>query len=593
MIITINICVQATAKSPLRSPNKRAQNVALDQISVIRKERFVVTFQKTPQPVINFNLTLPTHNGPHSLNTEPTVISQPSDETGSKPKKIRLGSGTNSRVTLFITTAMILVTLALTAAQFIMDYRDVNTEAEKRAEAYALAMATDVRWYLDVVRQTLKRVDDQSFRIVSRGADAGTIRDTLGELPTGVVVVVYDANGKSLEFLNHESGPVDISDRTYFNKLKAGSNFEVSYLIADRVTGQLTFAVGIAMRRGGMFVGAAIAYAPMEVFKSTWLSIGGAQSNAFLVHEDGWLTARLPPVASSVYDGPLEQEFVDKHFATPSGAYTSDPSPIDGIARTIGFARVEGAPLVATIGISTADQLYDFWVTVAGTLAVLLPILGLLGLAAARNTALIRKHEETAKEIEGLLEQNQLLFLEIHHRVKNNLQSVLSLIRLHAKSENPVGEIQPRIQAMVAVHEHIYGTDSYVDVAAPDYITEMANQIIEASGQNVVLETEICDVAIPTSLVMPLGQLIAEGVINALKYGFPNGQSGVINITLSNDENNIATLEIFDNGAPMENNPNKGMGTRLMHAFAAQLGGTVETSSNASGVSVVVRFPLH
>ncbi|KKC35921.1 hypothetical protein WH87_15260 [Devosia epidermidihirudinis] len=514
--------------------------------------------------------------------------------TGGQPDATPSPTGTrsNSHVATVIAVAMIVVTFGLALTQFISDYRSVTSEGEDRARAYALSMATDVRWYLDVARQVLKRVERQSSELQAAGNTGVVLGDVIDDLPDGVAIVLYDASGVSQQFLAVDADVVDISDRSYFQELKGGADWVVSHLIADRVTGQMTFAVGQALRRGDQFVGAAVAYAPMQVFNKTWLSVGGKDSNAYLVHEDGWLSARLPEVPTAVYDTPLPEDFVAIYFSAETGAYSAGKSPIDGVQRAIGFARVDGAPLVAAIGISTDDMLNSYWAKVLFTLAVLLPISGLLGYAALRNSRLIRRHEQVSADLATSLQRNEILFLEIHHRVKNNLQSVLSLVRLHAKSADPVAEIQPRIQGMVAVHEHIYRTDSYVDVSAPDYINSIAQQIVDASSENVTLQTNIAAVTIPNRSVMPLGQLITEAVINALKYGFPDGRPGAITILLTLDDDRNALLVIHDNGNPLPPTPGTGMGSRLMKAFAAQLNGTVDMVSSDDGVTVEVRFPL-
>jgi two-component sensor histidine kinase len=486
---------------------------------------------------------------------------------------------------------MIVLTFALALTQFAFDYRNVMKEGEERARAYAVSMATDVRWYLGVARQVLKRVETQTTDLY-RGSP-NTLREAVQDLPAGVVIVAYDQNGQSTEFLNYAPGNVDISDRGYFNQLKDGSSWVISHVISDRVTGEQTFAVGHAILRDGAFAGAVVAYAPMQVFNTTWLSMGGKDSNAFIVHEDGGLTARIPTRSSEVFDRPLPEDFVAQFFSAERGAYAAEASPIDGIKRVVGWARVDGEPLVAAIGISTDELLKGFWAKVFTTLAVLAPISGLLGYAAFRNSQLIHKQESTAQALESSVRQNEILFQEIHHRVKNNLQSVLSLVSLHSKSSDPVSEIRPRIQAMVAVHEHIYRTDSYVEVPAPAYIAAIARQIVEASSTNVRLETDVLDMLLPHKAVMPLGQLIGEAVINAIKYGYPDGRPGVIAISLRPDEADQSRLRltIHNDGVPMPEQSQPGMGTRLTKAFAAQLGGDVRTVSDAGGVSVEATFP--
>ncbi|HQZ13500.1 MAG TPA: histidine kinase dimerization/phosphoacceptor domain -containing protein [Devosia sp.] len=486
---------------------------------------------------------------------------------------------------------MVTLALGIAAINFVFDYNRTRADLEERAEAYAVSMATDVRWYVDVARQALNRAAEGLAR--TSDTDVSQVLSTaLSELPAGVVIVVYDAEGNSRGSVGYASRLIHVGDRHYFRQLRDGRTWVISNLIADRLTGSKTFAVGLALRDGGMFNGAAVAYAPMDVFSQAWLGVGGKDSNAFLVHEEGWLSARLPPIDSDVYDHPLEASFVASFTGTPTGSYQAEASPIDGIARVLGFAKVESSPLIAVIGINPNEQIADVWRRVGATLAILAPILLLLGLVTLRMRSLILRQESTAHQLERSLARNEGLLLEIHHRVKNNLQSVLSLVRTQVK--DPVGraEIEPRIAAMVAVHEHIYRNDDFVEAPAPKYISEVASKVIYASGGNIRLQTDIADVALPSDIVMPIGQLVNEAIINAVKYGFPDGRQGVIDIRMTVDDGRTATLTIHDDGDPLPEKSSAGIGSRLIEAFAAQVRGTVETTSNAGGVTVTLRFPL-
>jgi two-component sensor histidine kinase len=461
----------------------------------------------------------------------------------------------------FLYAAMVTLALGIAAINFVLDYQRTREDLGMRAEAYADAMATDVRWYVEVARQSLNRAAEGIEHTAAASELSAALRSALSDLPEGVVIAVYDASGRSRGILGRESIPVDVSDRYYFQELRDGSNWIISHLIVDRVTGQKTFAVGRALRDEGAFEGAAVAYAPMDVLSKAWLGVGGRQSNAFLVHRDGWITARLPPVDSEVYDQRMGDDFVARFTGAPSGQYWAEVSPIDGVARVLGYSEVPSTPLVAVIGLDPRDAISAFWRRVVVTLAILAPILLLLGLVSWRMRSLIVQQEDTAEKLTTSLARNEGLLLEIHHRVKNNLQSVLSLVRTQVKDPERLAEIEPR-------------------------------KVIYASSENIRLETEIANVDIHSDMVMPLGQLVNEVIINAVKYGFSDGRPGVIRIGMTVDERGLATLTIHNNGAPMPKEANRGLGSRLLSAFAAQLRGTLETTSDAGGVTVELKFPI-
>lgn len=485
---------------------------------------------------------------------------------------------------------MALLAALIAIVYFLADYKNTKAEIEDRAEAYAVSMATDVRWYIDVAKQTLNRAADR-YRQNPTDDLKAALSEALSDLPAGVVLAIYNSDGESQAFRGVSSRPTSVADRRYFLELKEGKDWTVSNLIADRVTGTKTFAIGLALRNGSTFEGAVVAYAPMHVFSESWLSVGGAQSNAFLVHDQGWITARLPPIDSDVYDHPVSMEFVSTFTGAKKGSYWARVSPIDGIERVLGFARVPSTPLIAVIGVSPQRYMAALWRRISLIVAILTPILLLLGYASWRIRKLIRQLETTTIDLEAALAKNEMFMLEIHHRVKNNFQSALSLVRRFVSSREVVAEIEPRIFAMVAVHEHIYKGDRLTSISARHYLTEIAKSIVFASPNTITLKTDIADIQLTSELAMPLGQLLNEAMINAVKYGFGDGRSGTVSVDLSVNDAGKATMTIWNDGAPLPTDRRSGIGSRLMPAFAAQIGGTLETASTEDGVKVTVHFP--
>src|SRR5690606_23070179 len=108
--------------------------------------------------------------------------------------------------------AMAAVALGIALVNFKLDFDTTRNDVEQRARAYAVSMATDVRWYVDVARQTLRRTAE---RLQNSPTDDSTLvlSQALSELPDGVVVVVYDAAGNSRTFLGQASQLVNIADR--------------------------------------------------------------------------------------------------------------------------------------------------------------------------------------------------------------------------------------------------------------------------------------------------------------------------------------------------------------------------------------------
>lgn len=517
---------------------------------------------------------------------EKGIILDSKTNTGSH---INIISTKPSRAVTVLYAAMMLLALSIAAFNFISDYRHAREDLETRTEAYAVSMATDVRWYADVARQTLRRAVDRFQDGTNRFA---VVTDAISDLPDGVIVVLYDENGDSLTAMGLTGPTVNVADRNYFKQLKSGKEWVFSNLITDRNTSNQTFAIGLSVNHNGQFKGAAVAYAPMDVFRNAWLSMGGEKSNVFLIHRDGWISARLPTVESDIYDNPIDASFVNSFTGAPTGSYWAPASPIDGIARVLGYASVPNTPLIAVLGQSADTAMRGVRHRTLVSLSILAPILILLTYASWRIKRLVTHQEETEQQLRSALATNERFLLEIHHRVKNNLQSAQSLIRIFVKSPEAMAEIEPRIAAMAKVHEHIYRSDRLVSVNAQTYLTDIANQTIFASSTKITLTTDIAPIELPSDVAMPVGQLVNEVIINAVKYGFDNRDRGLITIRLTADDNGEAILSIHNDGEPISTDKRQGIGSRLMPAFASQVNGTVETKSDDDGVTVTLRFPM-
>lgn len=497
----------------------------------------------------------------------------------------------HSLITLLY-VALVALSVIITVFHFVVDYHQTRRELEEKVEAYSLSMATDIRWYVDVVEQTLARVSEHLESVRAGATESSLFAQSLGELPDGVVVAVYDETGSSVVFLGQTSNPVSVSDRQYFQDIRAGEQLVFSSLISDRVTGNMTFAIGVPLVEDGVFRGAAVAYAPMETFSRSWLGVGGTGSNAFVVHRTRGISARLPAVESAAYEMPFDREFVETFFVSERGRYWAPVSPIDGVARVLGYSVVPNTPLSAVIGLDPNEAFSGYWNRLLITFAILLSILAVLGLFARKVRRLIIELEDSAAALARSNERNNTLLLEIHHRVKNNLQSALALFRLHVKDKQIVADIEPRINAMVAAHEHIYNSDALGAVSANSYITYLARKTLFAVSKDIDLTTSIPEVPLDDKVLMPLGQLINEVVINAAKYGYPDGRHGVVDIRLTVDSDEVATLTIHNDGDPIPHMVSRGLGSRLISAFAGQLCGEVTTFSDSSGVTVTLKFPL-
>ena len=210
------------------------------------------------------------------------------------------------------------------------------------------------------------------------------------------------------------------------------------------------------------------------------------------------------------------------------------------------------------------------------------------------------------KEKESGLKQSikdkNIMLAEVHHRVKNNLQIINSLISLKSRKIEDqytldiIKEIENRIKSMGLIHEQLYQQETFSTIDIQKYVKAITSQIKGSfMDKNIKFEIDVHSYLLDLDTLTPLGLLITEIITNSLKYAFPNGQVGVIKIDLREFETTNYKLVISDNGIGFDlNNHNGGViGMELIQGLVMQLGGTHEIESdNGTKISVIFPIPL-
>lgn len=191
-------------------------------------------------------------------------------------------------------------------------------------------------------------------------------------------------------------------------------------------------------------------------------------------------------------------------------------------------------------------------------------------------------------KIQATLNEKNLLLKEIHHRVKNNLQLVMSLLNIQARNdvslsiEDFIEKSQSRIASMVLIHENLYQKEDIGNIDFQTYLQKLTQNVTESFGEqsnNISVEVEAVNIHFDIQTAIPLGLIINELLTNAFKHAFPNTNNGIISITISKDEtNNIYTIVIRDNGVglPLYAFDKKSFGLELVSLLVLQLGGNMK-----------------
>jgi PAS domain S-box-containing protein len=204
-------------------------------------------------------------------------------------------------------------------------------------------------------------------------------------------------------------------------------------------------------------------------------------------------------------------------------------------------------------------------------------------------------------KIKNSLREKEALLKEIHHRVKNNLQVVSSLLGLQSRvvtdeqTRRMFQESQDRIHSMALLHESLYQSDNLSRIDFPVYIHQLASHLFQSYGvvERIHLRTDLDALYLNMDAAVPCGLIINELVSNSLKYAFPDGQEGEVRIELREHLDGMARLVVADNGIGLRSDINwetaRTLGLRLVRTLAEQLGAKIEVESKA-GTEVRLTF---
>ncbi len=202
--------------------------------------------------------------------------------------------------------------------------------------------------------------------------------------------------------------------------------------------------------------------------------------------------------------------------------------------------------------------------------------------------------------IRASLREKEILLREVHHRVKNNLQLIVSLLNLQAAYADGAAdrerfiESRNRVASMALAHEELYRANDLASVNVADYVERLARKLVLSSvDAEVELALELPPLFLPVSAAIPCGLILNELVTNAIKHAFPSRDAGRISIAARRKGRQVEVRVTDDGvGLPEGFDPAGGttLGMQLVGSLVAQLGGRLEVISGLAGASFVVRF---
>jgi two-component sensor histidine kinase len=461
--------------------------------------------------------------------------------------------------------------------------RDAASAANDRVIAGGRVVSANVRRMVEAALERLETYDaalgPDPAKFVPRGSPTANMFTAL-----------YDAAGATIG--RDGARGQSVSTSAEFKQLAAGKTWVVTPMLGTAETLRF-FGIARRIERDGKFAGVVTAYMSVESLSDAWTDAGlGVDSTVAVLRSDGWLVARYPapPEAVNISDQPL---FTRHLVEAPSGVYMTDSSLIDRIPRRVAYQSLPDLELVVTASMARTSTTEAFWSRVGSTAMVAGPSFVVLAILCGWAVMLLIRQERNRLALGDALDRNRVLLQEIHHRVKNNLQQVASLVRLQQAPAAMKEDLTRRIAAMSAVHQHIYESGQYGIIDSEAYLARMLTGLRETAPPHVTLDWRLAPLRLSPDQAVPLGLIVNEVVSNAFKHAFPDGRAGSVTVALERPlEGDEAVLTIADNGVGMAETPSggQGLGTRLIAGLAQQLDGKTSVT-RGEGVRFELRFP--
>lgn len=213
----------------------------------------------------------------------------------------------------------------------------------------------------------------------------------------------------------------------------------------------------------------------------------------------------------------------------------------------------------------------------------------------------VTERNRAMEKLTASLKEKEVMLKEIHHRVKNNMQVISSMLRLQAGYlEDPQAlelfqESQNRVKSMALIHEKLYSSQDLARIDFADYLRNLTSHLFRSySGHaDIALNIEVSDVRLGVDAGIPCGLIVNELVSNALKHAFPNGRPGQITVALRR-KNGTYVLSVKDDGVgfpkDVDFRSTPSLGLQLVTTLVSQLDGTVELISNGAGTEFRIEF---
>ncbi|MBC7185646.1 MAG: PAS domain S-box protein [Calditrichaeota bacterium] len=283
------------------------------------------------------------------------------------------------------------------------------------------------------------------------------------------------------------------------------------------------------------------------------------------------------------------------------------------LVRREGFAELVASGEIDAIGTPSVDWLGVPLVGTTGTIGVLAVQSYTEGVRfgeeekrilqfVSNQAAMAIERKRSSEQLKASLREKEVLLKEIHHRVKNNMQVISSMLNLQSgcvanpEVEAVLRDSQNRVRSMALIHEKLYQSRDLSRIDFSDYIRKLTDDLFRSYSVNperITLTTHAEEVSLGIDAAIPCGLIINELVSNCLKHAFPDGRSGEVQVSLL-PKNGMYELRVKDNGVgfpkDLDFRNTDSLGLQLVTTLTEQLDGTIELNCNGEGTEFRILF---
>ena len=502
-------------------------------------------------------------------------------------------------------------------------YRYIMRDAYSEVRSTLGLLHEHAQRVFEIYDMTLGRVADRieglSWTEIEQRAPE--IRADLNRIKTGVneigSLLLLDPQGRLVLSTSALKPGLDNSDRAYYRALVVGDpGTFIDEAVVGRVTGRVIF--NVSRRRptpDGSFDGVIALASEQDYWLRFYETLDHElKPSVSLVRAQGDTLVRFPRTALG-QARPSEQFL--QYIRERNEHYYEVVSRADGSKRLIGYRKLAEYPVYVVYTVSK-DAVVAKWredatmigLTALGVIAALLTITLLLRQRILReqhlqdalseaNRTLESKVDQRTDELSRALREKDVLLREVHHRVKNNLQMIASLVRIsgrnHPAGQHPIlDDVTRRIMAVGQVYDQVHKADDLSKLDLGAYLRSICEQLTLAIGRGgVSLRTSLEPVMVNIDTALPVGLIAQELVTNAFKHGLAQDGAAEIIVKLAR-EGSFAILTVRDNGPGLPvDGVAIGTGLRLVYRLAEQIGGRFRSRPGAGGgAQFRMTFPL-